>query len=719
MRFGSQKNTIAKQRDTDSEKGAAVMLSTRMAVRVIIVVGGGLLASFVVVSLITAASLVKSLYETRLISPQEFKGIGPSFQKRNTHVIIVHGIGHHCIGYADHLISNLFQELTARTPDLIKESYDKYADQIVFELRGRKRQTQFKDGAFTVSLVNPFRDGSCRVVDDIQYDVDPQLLNPDDDLESVTDAQDDLCWAINKVGKSLNQNLDPNRVAFSCHKLYVNREDILNDKENKEYVTGFIRRFSTNLTAANTLHIYEVTWSPATRWIKQPLIDLERFNTPNSEHWLNGRLKSDVINDGIADAVAYLSDSGVLVNFDILQAFCLTLANANSLYEEYRFACNQSHLLEQTGDFSEDNDVYLISHSLGTRVLFDSIGMLSLGSDGPSQAQETYPTLVATIIDKFHRIGAEVPEEYTSTSESEPTFVSALNTRIPEFAKAVRSIYVFTNQVPLLAANLSSPFQDTFDVGFGFQRFLNLRNPGNSKNARLQVVSFHDPDDVLSYNLGCWYYETVLKNFDETKELIYEEAKKRAMDELWNKDCTFKLRTGFGSNTEQEMIDNFRAEFKGEKKACGVLIVRAANDSENLTMARINEAGELLTAKIDDPSHELSQELNKQDLNEAKIIKLTVPDLLCEARGLENYKLRDTLFNKNCSDVKLNTKEDRQLYSDIWGVGENHLKLINAAVRLKGLRVFGFAAEPMEVHSNYFIDETVHGWIANGKGKQY
>ena len=561
------------------------------ALRVIVVTLGGLLTIALVLWIIFGHSLIR----TSFISPEKFKGIGPDFEKRTTSVIIIHGIGHHCVGYADNLVSNLFEQLTERKTESIIESYHRYVEQIDASLYG----------------ISPLRDGSCQVIDDIEYDIDSDRLNQGDDLESVVLAQDDLC-------RSINDNRGSSSVAVSCHKLFVKRKQTVEqvkNRENPEYVTGFIRRFSTDLTAERRLRIYEVTWSPATRWIKQSLLDLERFNDPDSEHPLNRRVKSDVINAGIADAVAYLSDSGILVNFDILQAFCLTLANANSLYEEYPFACDRSNLSGQTEAFSKENDVYLISHSLGTRVLFDSIGMLALGV-GPNQAQENGPTLVSSIATKFERIGAVVPEEYTNTSGSEPTFASALNEGIPEFAKAIRSIYVFTNQVPLLAANLTSPFQSSNDMGMGFQRFLELRNPGNSANARLQIVSFHDPDDVLSYNLGCWYYQTILKHFKETKDVINREAEARA------------------------------------KK-------------------------------------------NGTDV------------------GVERANLRNILFTNNCSGVELDI-ENRQLFSQVWAVGENQIKLVNAVIRLKGFRLAWIVADPMAIHSNYFVDKTVHKWLAKG-----
>lgn len=561
-----------------------------------VVVGIGVLTLALILSL-----TVGSPMETKLIAPAKFDGIAP-LEKRTTSLVIIHGIGHHCIGYADELITNLFKDLTERNPESIRQSYGRYLQQTVAD----SGVTHSADGAYWVETINMLRDGSCQVIEDFDYGVDREKLNRDEDMESVVLAQDDLC-------RSIHTNESSNEVDVSCHKLYVNREHTVYKDENPEYVTGFIRRFSTDLTAERRLRIYEVTWSPATRWIKQSLMNVDQFNSRESDHRLNRMVKKEIVNGGIADAVAYMADSGILVNYDVMQAFCLTFANAKSLHKDYAFACDRSHLIQPAGDFSKENDVYVVSHSLGTRVLFDSIGMLAQGTVGSIRPDESVPTLVSTIAEKFQRIGAAVPEEYLSVSDPEPTFISALNRQIPEFAKALQSIYVFTNQVPLLAANLTSPFQGSNDVGTGFQQFLELRDP---KGSRLQVVSFHDPDDVLSYNLRCWYYQTVLKKLDDTKKVLENEAMARAV-----------------------------------KKGTDI--------------------------------------------------------------GDEQRKLRNTLFADNCSEKNLGI-EDRSLFSQIWDVQKNRIKLVNAAIRLKGFRLKWIAADPMDVHSNYFVDKTVHGWLANG-----
>ena len=36
----------------------------------------------------------------------------------------------------------------------------------------------------------------------------------------------------------------------------------------------------------------------------------------------------------------------------------------------------------------------------------------------------------------------------------------------------------------------------------------------------LEIVSFNDPDDVLSYNLDCWYRQSVVSNLHSARDVI-------------------------------------------------------------------------------------------------------------------------------------------------------------------------------------------------------
>jgi len=485
-----------------------------------------------VLVLVFGVAFAPSWTSTRLIEEDKFAGIGAPI-KRNTSIIIVHGIGHHCIGYADSLVSDLMKELTGSNTESIRDVYQRYVGD------GGRYDPPLEpssDGQQYDQFRFPWRNGGCDFDQAFtaRHAAGQPPMNSGKDLETLVLAQDQLCYAMNYSDRA-RKTESPTSV--SCHKLYVERSPAADYRKGQgRYVVGFVRRFEKKTDSGRFVRIYEVTWSPATRWLKQSLYSVEHFNNLASAHPLNQNLKSNIVNIGIADAVAYLSDSGVLVNYDVLQAFCLTFANSRSPYTDYPFACTKKHLETAADPFDQENDVYLVSHSLGTKILFDSLGLLASPATAGRALTADRPKLVDVISERFERIGAQYPK-------LEKGLPKALARKIPEFARSIRGIFVFTNQLPLLAAGVTTPFRGDNDLADGFQKFLELRvkeashDPGatdaeSAKTARLQVVAFHDPDDLLSYNLSCWYYLTVLKDLEGTKDRVEEEAQSRVKSRM-------------------------------------------------------------------------------------------------------------------------------------------------------------------------------------------
>lgn len=465
--------------------------------------------------------IYRSFFNTELLDANNFDGVLP-LEDGTTNIIIVHGIGHHCLGYADDMILNLVGELTGGSVNYqsMEAIFENQKSTTLNELESSQGYLQF--------------DGACKRLVDGKF----KSMDNSVDLEALVSAQSTWC---RKINENANKHKTGNRnVDSSCHYLYVRKDKAFKDRvetekeqKEREYVTGFVRRFGVAATPDRDIQIYEVTWSPATRWIKSSLFNIEQYNEPMSDHWLNRNLKFSVVNSNIADAVAYLGDSGILVNYDILQAFCLTMSNSQSVESANGFACDQRHLDGDFENFADRNRVFLVTHSLGTRVVFDSLGLLARGaSAGEDRNGEgvrgigEQSDLLTEVVTKFRRINAEVPESYLAEVPGELSFKSLMAEHIPQFAKAIRSIFVFTNQVPLLAANITSPLAPLdSDAGRGFNDFLKLRLSSSDARNPLQMVAFHDPDDLLSYNLKCWYVHNVLKYQNETKRKINAKAK--------------------------------------------------------------------------------------------------------------------------------------------------------------------------------------------------
>lgn len=492
------------------------------------------LTTFVVVVAVTIVWIYRSFASTGMLEENKFDGIHP-LKDGTTNIIIVHGIGHHCLGYADEMVLNLVDELTAG-------NIDYKTMKAVFEQR-EADVLKVSDSSSGAMRFN----GECETIVDGAF----EPMNNKVDLEALVSAQAEWCEEINEYAKSSED------ASASCHQLYVRRNkepgtetETAEDIKDREYVTGFIRRFQIDVTPDRDIQIYEVTWSPATRWIKSSLFGIEQYNVPHSEAKLNRDLKFSVVNSNIADAVAYLGDSGILVNYDVLQAFCLAMANYQSIQTDSAFACGPEHLQGNFSQFSEDNRTFLVTHSLGTRVVFDSLGLLARGvpSSEVSENQSDRIDLLTEIVMKFNRINAEVPDSYLVAEAGKLNFQSLMAGLIPELIDSIESIYVFTNQVPLLAANITSPLKPfESDAGRGFEEFLKLRRGDTKKDDPLQVVAFHDPDDLLSYNLSCWYLHNVLKYKEDTKFKINKMAEEllQSYPESVNNDLNtarFKVR---------------------------------------------------------------------------------------------------------------------------------------------------------------------------------
>lgn len=451
---------------------------------------------------------------TRRLDETKFSGI-VDLEKPHTNIVIVHGIGDHCIGYADTLIQGLASQLAVESTRPIEEVF---LENFPKWLGKDTSSDTTESNGFKIQGLYPLLDGNCKVreefsdgIQEIGNELRPELRfdrTAETNIDTTTLAQNQLCRVIRESGSS----------GAYCNLIRAKSADPDPEADLSDYITGFIRTVMYSREDGRTVRFVELTWSPSTRWIKGSLHNLERLNNSNSTHWINRLVKSDIINSRFADAVAYLSQNGVLVQYDVLLTLCSVLADPEILHLYELFTCDQG-ALSRIDEFSRENDVVFISHSLGTRILLDTLGMLSLGAETNEEVIATendcieFPNenleedLLSTIKDNFENIGAVLPSQYLCK-----TYREALNKAIGQFAESTALIFAFTNQVPLLSVDLSSPLRRSTDgAAIGFTDFLDLRIARNPSTPPLQVVSFHDPDDVLSYDLACWYNQEILR----------------------------------------------------------------------------------------------------------------------------------------------------------------------------------------------------------------
>jgi hypothetical protein len=388
--------------------------------------------------------------------------IEPIASGKTVHLVVIHGIGKHCIGYSKDLMAALAKDLGLTAKNEPIDTYSAHC-----------RSTGLEPG---------------------QY-VGPQM--------QLLHNQQNFCRELYDRDQS-------------CHEIFF------------DGTLGFIRTLDFTIKAGeNTpstptrLHLYEVVWDPTTRWAKESYVQYLDHIDDDQRTFFNREGKWKLINEAITDAVLYLGDYKVQMQFAVFMGFCKIMIKETTEKIEVtkmkldetsgpfrnRFVCVPQTVSEA---FSEHNYIAVISHSLGTRMVFDTLGLVS----DP-----------VSLLELIKNLKIPVPNITLDTLENV--------TR--GFNRAMGSIYAFANQIPLIELGMVTKREDFVntraidssppppaDLGTRFQRFLDRRlDKASEKKAPkdntkyvvgpLQVVAFTDHDDFLSYNLKCWYYLNVIR----------------------------------------------------------------------------------------------------------------------------------------------------------------------------------------------------------------
>jgi hypothetical protein len=189
------------------------------------------------------------------------------------------------------------------------------------------------------------------------------------------------------------------------------------------------------------------------------------------------------------------------------------------------------------------NDLVIVTHSLGTRIVFDVLG--GLGND------EFFKKLMNDLMEKNE---AQLGEVDSKTLER-------VNRLKVVFARSLSKLFILTNQVPLIElSELKNPLDygsgsKKRDLGIGFTKFLELRK------APLQVVTFTDPNDLLSYDLKCWYDKHVLRRRDHVVSAAETYAKETGNGTRIYYEKVFTCPPP----TDEEWLKQYRSVWNKEK----------------------------------------------------------------------------------------------------------------------------------------------------------
>ncbi len=217
---------------------------------------------------------------------------------------------------------------------------------------------------------------------------------------------------------------------------------------NAEGLTnGFLVRTDfTNRSEKRVLRTYELTWTPTTQNAKQEAFAFDALLDGRRASFNKG-LKASLLNDGFGDAALYVGEGYKRKMQEPI---------TNALWQ-----------ILNDGFQSEDRFM-IITHSLGSKMTFDSLNVLAGIGSGPAAS----------------KFAAD---------------------RIRDLAGQTRYLIMFANQIPLL--RLGDPMKTNTVSGERIveqaepvQQFINLREQSKEKQP-LQIIAVTDPNDILSYPL--------------------------------------------------------------------------------------------------------------------------------------------------------------------------------------------------------------------------
>jgi len=300
----------------------------------------------------------------------------------------------------------------------------------------------------------------------------------------------------------------------------------VSDKERdcKSYVSYAIGHYEYNTLVNNNHKIpvdaIVINWSPLTQWIKNNYLNYDltqKFSekdnrcvddrspteappkggkTTPERVYVNRRVKEDVVDRALTDAVLYLGKYHEPIQSGVEEALCQALHSQPRTRGDLTQRCNW------TKPPSENTTYIFVTHSLGSRILFDILGKVTTGieSDKSGKSEENKTT--------------NMREEYVNAIKN-----------------GTKVIYMLANQIPLIGiANLdpktsSTEPQESLQLlktrdkrenqyvvpQEPFVNFLN-RETQNSFSAQpkdISVVAFSDPNDILSWGIPWWYEKDV------------------------------------------------------------------------------------------------------------------------------------------------------------------------------------------------------------------
>ncbi|WP_293678540.1 hypothetical protein [uncultured Phenylobacterium sp.] len=235
--------------------------------------------------------------------------------------------------------------------------------------------------------------------------------------------------------------------------------------------------------------LYSYFWHRDLWRIQEPHLREDMKRHDGKPAFLNSALKRNILDGGLSDAASYVGPAGDLVKAGVSAVLCRMARDAAGLETP------TPRSLETCGDLpppSDDVQFGFVSHSLGSRMLYDVLapraprGQVELASMGAARQ------LLIQRADVVYMAANQLPLLALGRVEVKRAPLPAGGGELAPAPDPGRDRC--SSQVSLLEARRR------------------LRNPGcppggagpeaTPLGGELQVVAFHDPDDILGYRAG-------------------------------------------------------------------------------------------------------------------------------------------------------------------------------------------------------------------------
>lgn len=313
-------------------------------------------------------------------------------------------------------------------------------------------------------------------------------------------------------------------------------------QEDSRITFAYLKTWDYRKSNAKYLRVYELTWSPITKPVKELSFSEDQDLSVYREN-LNNKLKG-FVNDYLSDPIIYLGDYGKNIKVIIEQALCIIMTD-NMAGDVQTSECD----LDKMNKISTAKlgSVSIISHSLGSKIVYDAIDSLARKAQSGTQR-------------KSGTTGA--------------------NTNVVEdFVSRMRSVYMMANQITFLGLSSIEDEHSLTDRTDSFQKVINIRTPeGVRVQTPLHIVAFTDPNDMLSYPLPDGYCARFSSNLNvRCTNVLISNNKASIFGQFAN---PITAHTGYDANPEVISLIACGSNKEKSRRCISMLQDNAMNESQ-------------------------------------------------------------------------------------------------------------------------------------------